>query len=98
MAKCILAALVLACWLACTSFALFYLAPVMFFSARPEMVFVSFLTPALWLICSLLAFITWADAGWARDPARRLGGGTPNLSRSAVLNHSPETCMREASI
>lgn len=64
MAKLILAALAIACWLACTSFALFYLAPVMFFSPRPEMVLIAFLMPALWLICSVLAFIAWADAGW----------------------------------
>ncbi|MDU9416193.1 MULTISPECIES: hypothetical protein [Pseudomonas] len=68
MAKCILAALVLACWIACTSFALFYLAPVMFFSARPEMVLIAFLVPALWMICSVLAFIAWADAGWPPEP------------------------------
>lgn len=64
MAKRILIALMLACWLGCTSFALFYLAPVMFFSPRPEMVIIAFLSPALWLICSVLAFIAWADAGW----------------------------------
>lgn len=64
MAKCILAVLVLACWLACTSFALFYLAPVMFFSPRPEMVLVAFIAPALWLVISLLAYIAWADSGW----------------------------------
>lgn len=70
MAKRILIALVLACWLGCTSFALFYLAPVMFFSPRPEMVLIAFLVPALWLICSVLAFIAWADAGWPPDPQR----------------------------
>ncbi|WP_236213202.1 hypothetical protein [Metapseudomonas otitidis] len=64
MVKRILIALVLACWLGCTSFAIFYLAPVMFFSQRPEMVLIAFLAPALWLICSVLAFIAWADAGW----------------------------------
>lgn len=76
MAKFILAAMVLACWLACTSFAIFYLAPVMFFSPRPEMVLIAVLVPALWLICSLLTFIAWADAGWPAEnrhaaPARR---------------------------
>lgn len=90
MAKCILAALVLVCWLACTSFALFYLAPVMFFSARPEMVLVSFLTPALWLICSLLAFIAWVDSG--RPPE-----GASSLQRSH-RRHAHEQVLREKRI
>lgn len=68
MTKRILVALALACWLGCTSFALFYLAPVMFFSPRPEMVLIAFLMPALWLICSVLAFIAWADSGWPLEP------------------------------
>lgn len=64
MAKHILAAMALACWLAVTSFALAYLAPLMLFSTRPEMVLVAFAAPALWLVISLLVYIAWADSGW----------------------------------
>ncbi|EQM66177.1 hypothetical protein L682_26745 [Aquipseudomonas alcaligenes OT 69] len=77
MTKRILVALALACWLGCTSFALFYMAPVMFFSPRPEMVLIAFLMPALWLIFSVLAFIAWADAGWL--PEHRSAVQIPRL-------------------
>ncbi|BCG27582.1 hypothetical protein TUM18999_57730 [Pseudomonas tohonis] len=89
MAKRILIALALACWFACTSFALLYLAPVMFFSPRPEMVLIAGLVPALWLICSVLSFIAWADAGWgdgAGNAREAHGQPTTPQYRKALLS------------
>lgn len=67
MSQKIIPLLVILLWMATGAALCLWLAPALVNSRCLELILLAYLIPQIWLVASLLAYITWANTRWKRE-------------------------------